>query len=75
MKEFSKEFKFFLSAPVLLGVALPVNLCNEVVYLVLLPLILLPAQYKLGWNFTCSEAWYSCLGKPCPGTGASKYGL
>lgn len=75
MKELSKEFEFFLSPPVLLGAALPVNLCNEVVYLVLLPLILLPAQYKLGWNFTCSEAWYSCLGKPRPGTGASKHGL
>lgn len=74
MKALGKELEFFLSPPVL-GVALPVNRCNEVVYLVLLPLILLPAQYNLGWNFTCLEARYSCLGKARPGAGPSKYGL
>lgn len=75
MEELGEESEFFLSPPGLVRVALPVNYSNEVVYLVLLPLILLHTQYNLGWNFTCLDAWYSCLGKPRPLAGASKYGL
>lgn len=75
MEEFGKGSEVFLSPQGLGRVALPVHCCSEVVYLVLLLLILLHTQYNLGWNFTCLDAWYSCLGKLCPLAGASKHGL